>query len=158
MRSGIQRARARTSAPPRRAACSPRPDQFASRSAWCTSSSLLLVAVRGLSPCIVRMCPSKLCAPENGRSCRGQPGFDTQNCCSRGSAPAVVGADRLQCRRSRTLLPPPFMHAERRTATVAARVLLSPMHAEGRAAAVTALIPPPPVRALLLRPAHRCHR
>ena len=48
--------------------------------------------------------------------------------------------------------------AERRTAAVAARVLLSPMHAEGRAAAVTALIPPPPVRALLLRPAHRWHR
>ena len=45
----------------------------ASRSAWCTSSSLLLVTARGLSPCIVCMCRSKLGAPANGRSCQGQP-------------------------------------------------------------------------------------
>ena len=84
----------------------PRPGQFALRSAWLTSSSLLLVTERGLSPCIFRMCPCR----RTGGLAEDSPGFEIQNCCSRSSAPAVASADRLPRRRSR------------RTDTAAARV------------------------------------
>ena len=48
--------------------------------------------------------------------------------------------------------------ADRRAAAVATPSPLSPVLADRRAAAVTAQVPLSPVRALLLRPAHRCHR
>ena len=51
---------------------------------------------------------------KTGGLAEDSPGFDTQNCCSRGSAPAVVCADRLQCRRSRNTAAA-AVHARRAT-------------------------------------------
>ena len=51
---------------------------------------------------------------KTGGLAEDSPGFDTQNCCSRGSAPAVVCADRLQCSRSRNTAAA-AVHARRAT-------------------------------------------
>ena len=55
------------------------------------------------------------------------------------------------------LMPQPRMFADRRAAAVETLCPLTRMLADRRAAAVAAPSPPPPVRALLHRPAHRCH-
>ena len=51
---------------------------------------------------------------KRGGLAEDSPGFDTQNCCSRGSAPAVACADRLQRRRSRNTAAA-AVHARRAT-------------------------------------------
>ena len=84
--------------------------------------------------------------------------------------------DGLRAAAVAALSPPPPVLADRRAAAIEALVPLSPVLAEGRAAALATSSPPPPVlaegraaalatlaplspvRALLRRPAHRCHR
>ena len=99
MRSGTRRARARTSAPPRRAARGPVSSRCGvlgapqapyswSPSAGCRRASFACV-------------PAGSALRRTGGLAEDSPGFDIQNCCSRSSAPAVASADRLLCRRSR---------------------------------------------------------
>ena len=79
-RPGRRRERGGRKAPPARTPTARPAGESAARGApsWWSAASRRRggsagQSERGLSPCIVRMCPSKLCAPENGRSCRGQP-------------------------------------------------------------------------------------
>ena len=108
MRSGT---RARTSAPPRRAARGPVSSRRGvlgapqapyswSPSAGCRRASFACV-------------PAGSALRRTGGLAEDSPGFDIQNCCSRSSAPAVASADRLLRRRSRNTAA--AVHARRAT-------------------------------------------